>query len=160
LSQGYWQLKKPDLALSLSQQAAAGVEKSGFQHVHADRIVNNLIICHENLKHFDQAEPWRWKWLAVVKKQAGAESLAVANELTALGLNLLCQKKWTDAETVFRDSLAIREKKQPDNWTTFNAQSMLGAALLGQKKYAEAEPLLLKGYDGMKQRVAKIPPPF
>ncbi len=27
---------------------------------------------------------------------------------------------------------------------------MLGGALLGQKKYAEAEPLLLKGYEGMK----------
>ena len=35
---------------------------------------------------------------------------------------------------------------------------MLGGALLGQKKYAEAEPLLLAGYEGMKQREAKIPP--
>jgi TolA-binding protein len=35
---------------------------------------------------------------------------------------------------------------------------MLGEALLGQKKYADAEPLLLKGYQGMKQREAKIPP--
>jgi hypothetical protein len=34
---------------------------------------------------------------------------------------------------------------------------MLGGALLGQKKYAEAEPLLLKGYEGMKAREAKIP---
>ena len=29
---------------------------------------------------------------------------------------------------------------------------------MGQKKYAEAEPLLLAGYEGMKQREAKIPP--
>jgi len=36
----------------------------------------------------------------------------------------------------------------------------LGAALLGQKKYSEAEPLLLAGYQGMKQREATIPPPF
>jgi hypothetical protein len=34
---------------------------------------------------------------------------------------------------------------------------MLGGALLGQKKYAEAEPLLLAGYSGMKQREARIP---
>ena len=33
----------------------------------------------------------------------------------------------------------------------------MGATLLGQKKYAEAEPLLLAGYEGMKQREAKIP---
>jgi hypothetical protein len=33
----------------------------------------------------------------------------------------------------------------------------LGGALLGQQKYAEAEPLLLQGYEGMKQREATIP---
>jgi hypothetical protein len=36
---------------------------------------------------------------------------------------------------------------------------MLGGALLGQKKYADAEPLLLKGYEGMKAREKAIPPP-
>ena len=35
---------------------------------------------------------------------------------------------------------------------------MLGGALLGQKKYADAEPLLLAGYEGMKQREKTIPP--
>ena len=33
---------------------------------------------------------------------------------------------------------------------------MLGASLLGQKKYTEAEPLLLSGYEGLKQREDKI----
>jgi len=35
--------------------------------------------------------------------------------------------------------------------------SRLGGARVGQAKYAEAEPLLLTGYEGMKQRQAKIP---
>ena len=35
---------------------------------------------------------------------------------------------------------------------------MRGQALLGQKKYADAEKLLLNGYEGMQQRAAKIPP--
>ena len=39
----------------------------------------------------------------------------------------------------------------------FNARRMLGSALLGQKKYAGAEPLLLKGYEGMKEREKSIP---
>ena len=34
----------------------------------------------------------------------------------------------------------------------------VSAALRGQKKYAEAEPLLLQGYEGMEQREAAIPP--
>jgi hypothetical protein len=35
---------------------------------------------------------------------------------------------------------------------------MLGDALLGQKKYADAEPLLVSGYMGMKARIHAIPP--
>ena len=35
---------------------------------------------------------------------------------------------------------------------------MFGGSLLGQKKYAQAEPLLLSGYEGMKERGNKIPP--
>ena len=35
---------------------------------------------------------------------------------------------------------------------------MLGEALLGQKRYADAEPLLLGGYRGMKEREATIDP--
>ena len=34
---------------------------------------------------------------------------------------------------------------------------LLGGAQLGQKKYAEAEALLLAGYEGMKQREKTIP---
>ena len=41
------------------------------------------------------------------------------------------------------------EKQQPDDWQRFRAESLLGASLTGQKKYAEAEPLLLEGYEGM-----------
>ena len=66
--------------------------------------------------------------------------------------SLLQSKAFTEAESLLRKCLVIREKTQPDLWTTFNTQSLLGGALLGQKKYAEAEPLLLAGYAGMKRR--------
>jgi hypothetical protein len=74
-----------------------------------------------------------------------------------LGLVLLRQRKWAEAEPLLRDCLAGRQKQIPDSWQTFNTQSLLGGALLGQKKYAEAEPLLLQGYEGMKQREKTIP---
>ncbi len=44
-----------------------------------------------------------------------------------------------------------------DDWRLFSTLSLLGAALLGQQKYEEAEPLLLKGYEGMKERERTIP---
>jgi hypothetical protein len=76
-----------------------------------------------------------------------------------LGLSLIQQGKWAEAEPVLRDSLAIREKVQPDEWSTFNTCSQLGGSLLGQKRYAEAEPLIVSGYEGLKAREAKIPQP-
>ena len=58
------------------------------------------------------------------------------------------------------ESLAIRAKKEPDVWTPFNPGAPgLGGAPLGQTKNADpgAPGLLLAGYEGMKQRDAKIP---
>ncbi len=54
--------------------------------------------------------------------------------------------------------MTIRAKQRPDSWTMFDAQSLLGASLLGQKKYAEAEPLLLRGYAGLKQWKTSLEP--
>ena len=62
-----------------------------------------------------------------------------------------------DAEPLVRECLSIREKRIPDDWLTFNARSRLGGLLLEQKRYAEAEPLLVSGYEGLKQREASIP---
>jgi hypothetical protein len=56
-----------------------------------------------------------------------------------------------------RECLTIREKQDPDAWTTCNTRSLLDGALLSQKQYAAAEPLLLKSYEGMKQREKSIP---
>ena len=70
------------------------------------------------------------------------------------GRNSLQQQRWTDAENGCEGPHAP-QRYQPDAWTTFNTQSMLGARS-GQKKYTEAEPLLLVGYDGMKKREATI----
>ena len=65
---------------------------------------------------------------------------------------------YADAEPLLRECLAIREKTQPDLWSTPHTKSKLGRALLGQKKYTDAEPLLIAGYEGMRQREATIPP--
>ena len=54
-----------------------------------------------------------------------------------------------------RDALATLDKTQPSAWT-FYARSLLGGSLLGQKKYADAEPLLTQGYEGVKQRKNEI----
>lgn len=91
------------------------------------------------------------------RKALPMDSPQLAGLLAQIGMELQTQKKWTAAEPLLRESLAIREKTQPDVCSTFNTKSLLGGALPGQKKYADAEPLLLAGYEGMKQREKAIP---
>jgi tetratricopeptide (TPR) repeat protein len=71
-----------------------------------------------------------------------------ANALGWLALNLLWQERHGDAERIAREAIAI---DQLEKFRRFYWMSVLGAALLGQKKYADAEPHLLQGYEGMKQ---------
>jgi serine/threonine protein kinase/tetratricopeptide (TPR) repeat protein len=104
-----------------------------------------------------EVEPLLCELVAIARQSAGADSPTYAEHLAPLGQNLLAQHKHFQAEAVLRECLAIRQKKLPDDWVTFNTRSMLGAALLGQKRYTEAEPLLLQGYGGLKQRQRRIP---
>jgi tetratricopeptide (TPR) repeat protein len=78
--------------------------------------------------------------------------------LVGLGKFLLQAGRPAEAEPMLRECLAVREKTNSDDWSTFNARQLLGAALVDQKKYAEAEPLMVQGYEGLKQNEAKIPP--
>jgi TolA-binding protein len=89
----------------------------------------------------------------------GANDPRTAEKMAWLGAHLIRREKGAEAEPVLRECLAIRERKQPDDWSRFNAESLLGGSLLGQEKYAEAEPLLLSGYKGMKGRETKVPAP-
>ena len=119
--------------------------------------MSNLALGYQAAGKLDQALPLLRELADVWKRKAGADSTQYAGALATLGLNLLQQEKWTEAETPLREALTIRETKAPDDWTTFNTKSMLGGALLGQKQYAAAESLLRAGYEGMKLRAEKIP---
>jgi hypothetical protein len=104
-----------------------------------------------------EAEPLFRVGLDSARKRFGADHPRTAGIMAVRGLSLVRRGQWTEAEPILRECLAIREKVQPDEWTTFNTRNLLGGSLLGQKKYAEAEPLLRKGYEGMKQREKTIP---
>jgi serine/threonine protein kinase/tetratricopeptide (TPR) repeat protein len=85
-----------------------------------------------------------------------ADSPRLAGELSLIGSAYLDLGEWTDAERLLRESLTIREKTEPDEWTTFNTRSRLGAALFGQGNYADAKPHLVDGFAGMKARRAQL----
>lgn len=77
--------------------------------------------------------------------------------LAAHAVTLLLENKPAEAELKFRESLKLRQKTKPDDWTTFETQSLVGECLLEEGEYADAEPLLLAGYKGMKEHEDDIP---
>ncbi len=80
----------------------------------------------------------------------------MANTLGWLSRTLLLKGQYGAAEPLVREAIALWEIAQPDDQRRFYWVSLLGAVLFGQNKYAEAEPLLLQGYEGMKQREATL----
>jgi Tfp pilus assembly protein PilF len=155
----YQAVGQHDRALPLFEQALAGRKaKLGADQPDTLTSVFNLARGYEAAGNLDRELPLRQELADLWKRKAGADSTQYATAQAALGLNLLQQEKWAEAETVLREALTIREAKEPDDWKTFNAKSMLGGALLGQEEYEAAEPLLRAGYEGMKLRVEKILP--
>jgi hypothetical protein len=120
--------------------------------------MGNLGKTYCDAKQGEKAAPLLQEFIAGHRKRFPTDDPRFAGLLAQVALDLLKCDKVALAEKLLRECLAIREKKEPDVWTTFNTMSMLGGALLGQKKHAEAEPLLVKGYEGMKAREKAIPP--
>jgi eukaryotic-like serine/threonine-protein kinase len=146
-----------DRALTTFLQAAAGLEKLEFVHAEAGLIVGSLCDSLEDRERFDEADVWRRKWLSAAKQRDGQDSAAYAEKLAEQGENMLRNQRHKSAEPILRECVAIIENKDPEAWTIFHAQSLLGDSLLGQEKYALAEPLLLQAYEGLKVRAEQIP---
>jgi tetratricopeptide (TPR) repeat protein len=77
----------------------------------------------------------------------------MANTLGWLALNLSLQHRYAEAEPFARQAVALN---QLEEHRCFYWMSVLGEILVGQQKYSEAEPHLLKGYEGIRQREATL----
>ncbi len=91
------------------------------------------------------------------RKALGVEHPDTVEAMTALAETQVKEAKYIDAEPLLRDALADYEKADADSWQRFQAQSLLGASLAGQGKFAEAEPMLIGGYQGMNGQISSIP---
>jgi tetratricopeptide (TPR) repeat protein len=131
--------------------------KLGPDHPDTLNSRNNLAAAYQAAGQYARAETLMSTSLELTRKRFGPSDRRAVGAMAQLGLNLIQQEKWSEAESVLRECLAIRETAQPDDWSTFNTRSQLGSSLMGQQKYAEAEPLIVQGYEGMKARAAKIP---
>ena len=141
-------------------KAGAGLRKTqDVEHPDTLTTMSNLAQLYVTKGEGEKAEPLLEQVLERRRKVLSRDhpdTLAAMDALGAFRCNSL--KDYAQAEAVLRDCLGIREDRSPEDWQRFNTQSLLGGCLVGQKKFAEAESLLLQGYQGMKAREKTIPP--
>jgi tetratricopeptide (TPR) repeat protein len=93
------------------------------------------------------------------RKNSIPKNISFATALTIKGLVLNKLGKRADAESQLREAIRLRsENLPPDHFMTALTKGALGEVLLDEKKYAEAEPLLLHSYEGLKQSQAANSP--
>lgn len=153
LAVAYAEVGKFDLAVALAEQALA-LQKARFGsgHPFVLRTMHQYAVALLEVRRSAEAVPLFEELIAAHRKAYHAEPAKLAAELARIAAALIHGGLHELAEPMLRESLAIRSKAEPDAWQTFNTQSLLGAALLGQKRYADAEVMLLRGYEGLKAR--------
>jgi eukaryotic-like serine/threonine-protein kinase len=158
LGQAYVENGKAAQGISLLEKTlAASREILGFAVADTLRVEVSLGWAYDSQGELARAgQFWQHAFDGYRRLGSFQESNAAgASEL--LGQNLTKQRKYAQAEPLLRQALAFREKGDRDKWSYFRTQAFLGAALAGLGRYAEAEPLLLSGYDGLQQRFSRMP---
>jgi serine/threonine protein kinase len=135
-------------------------QKRGAEHEPSETLqaVESMAELYRSWKKPAHAERLLRSALGIWRGMLGDGSPEVANTRTNLGRVLLDRDNCAEAEAFLRASLSVREQALADDWSRFHTASLLGGSLLGQGRYAEAEPLLVLGYEGLKGREKSIPP--
>ncbi|MBK8793061.1 MAG: tetratricopeptide repeat protein [Holophaga sp.] len=124
----------------------------GAEHPDTLATLTSLATFYQKQGRFPEAETCATQALAGRRKALGPDHIDTLDGTAVLGLAYLAQGKFMECEALLRSSLPLERQKRPEEWRRFHATSLLGASLAGQKKYAEAEPLLIEGCQGMVAR--------
>jgi tetratricopeptide (TPR) repeat protein len=138
-------------SLSLHEKVLAIYEAKQEQNYWA---INTYARALQAAGNLEEAERQLRKNLELYRKRSDRRARDWGTAIThaILGINLLLQERYTEAEPVARQILSMYEKENRYDWGRFHAMSLIGGALLGQQQYNDAESFLIQGYEGMKQR--------
>jgi len=149
-----------DRAIALHERALKA-QKANLAREHPDTLRTQGLLADDLLAatRLEEAESLYREVVEAASRQKPRNNRFYADCLAGLGRCLIREGKPGDAMPVLQECKAIKEKSQPDDWTTANANSLLGEALAGLERFPEAEPLLLAGHKGLLERPEKIPVP-
>jgi len=128
----------------------------GPEHPDTLSALSSLASVYQRQGKYALAATYAAQALAGRRRALGPEHPDTMASAADLALAHLSQGKFAESERLAREAMQTDRQKQPDDWQGFRAESLLGASLAGQKKFAEAEPLLLEGYQGMLARKDKM----
>jgi eukaryotic-like serine/threonine-protein kinase len=131
----------------------------GPEHPNTLYTLSDFASMYQHQGKYALAETYAAQALAGRRHALGPEHPDTMASAADLALAYVSQGKFAQSEPLAREAMEFNRKKQPDDWQGFRAETLLGASLAGQKKYADAEPLLLEGYQGMVARKDKIEVP-
>jgi tetratricopeptide (TPR) repeat protein len=129
----------------------------GPEHPDSLTVMSSLAELYRRQGKYEQAERLAGDVLGVQRRVLSTRHRDTLVTVILLGRARVEEHRYADAEAPLREALANYEKTYPDDWRRFLAQNLLGASLAGQRKYAEAEPPLVAGYEGLLKRQGAIP---
>jgi len=123
----------------------------GAEHLNVATATTYLGVLYQDEGKNDLAEQTLTEALALDRKRLQPGELVTRTCLTALARLRLAQQRYGEAESMLHEAMSGTGNQNLQLWDTFERQSLLGASLAGQGKYAEAEPLLIAGFEGLKK---------
>jgi eukaryotic-like serine/threonine-protein kinase len=141
------------------QALEVGRRELGPEHPLILNALEDFAFLYQLQGKYALAETYAAQALAGWRHASIVEETDTMDAATGLALSYLSQRKFAQSEPLAREAMENYRKKKPDDWARFRAESLLGASLAGHKKYADAEPLLVEGYEGMLARKDRIAVP-
>lgn len=173
--EGFEKILGPDHSTTLSVKASLGINlrdkgevKAGYEILNdvyqrglrdssymffRQQLVQTCVILnmHDRVKEVVQEQ----RRLSAERFEKG--TFDYSTDLTFAWASLLYIGAWEDAEPILKETVEIMMRLKPDHHETFDRQSTYGECLTKLKRFDEAEPWLVKGYDGLKKLEGNLP---
>lgn len=132
----------------------------GEQHPETLTSMRDLANLYQVQGKYAEAERLLTRALEIRRRIQGEQHPDTTNTLASLGEVRLRQQRYSEAEVLLRSALLTYEKTATDTWPRYRTQRLLGASLVSQNMHAEAESLLLSGYQGLTDWTRRYRPPI
>ena len=130
----------------------------GEEHPNTVASMRNLAVLYRDEGKYVQAESLFAKVLEIEPRVLGPAHPRTLAHMNDLALLYLKTGQYAQAERLLRDALPRHKAANSPTWDRYYCESLLGGSLAGQRKYPEAEPLLVAGYERMRERANTLPP--